>query len=248
MVEARGRGRRGTPSSGDTCVQLMRLEVAIRRWYDVGDHDAFGVAVALFRALWPRAFARVDDGDAEDATQAFLVERLVERGRRALLPRNPDVPFHAHVARVLRNAEVSRWRKRRPHVTYPVGLVGADDPHARAAARQALVHVHTALAALPVRQRVAYVLMDRLYQHGVDLGGHADALAVELREPRHTVLRRLATAVASGDRDDAIAVLYPQYAPGVVGAITTRETFARTARRARDAVRADLAKVGMSVA
>lgn len=249
MVEARGRGRRGSPSLGDTSVQMVRLEIAIRRWYDVGDHDAFAVAVALFRELWPRAFARVGDGDAEDAMQAFLVERLVERRRRALLPRNPDVPFRAHVARVLRNAETSRWRKLRPHVPYTVELAGsADDPYTYAFVREARHYVQRALDTVPVRPRVAYILMDRLYHHDVDLVRYADALAVELLLPRHVVLQRLACAVASGDRDDAIVAVYPQYVPGAPGASTTRETFARVARRGRDAVRDELTKVGVSVA
>jgi DNA-directed RNA polymerase specialized sigma24 family protein len=220
--------------------------VALVRWYDHGDPAAFTEAVRLFGALWPRAFARVDDGDAEDAVQAFLVSKLLNRNARSLLPRDPSVPLLAHVGRVLRNAETSHWRARRPrrYVTLSPDLPAAADVHRVTAAREALGVFRGALSALPVRQRMAYVLHERLYSHGVDVERDVPILAAVLNEPEPAVRGRVSRAVDSGTERDAILVLYPLHGQPADMA----DTFERTARRGRRAVHQTLEAAGVTAA
>jgi RNA polymerase sigma-70 factor, ECF subfamily len=151
----------GTASLGDTVsdLDLLRAHVA-------GDRDAFG---ELFRRhrdrLWAVALRTL--GDREEAADA-LQDALLSAHRAADRFRG-DSAVTTWLHRIVVNACLDRIRRRRAHPTVPLpdGVHGQDGPATGGVEPAAPVHDHDtamvvrdALAALPLEQRAALVLVD----------------------------------------------------------------------------------------
>lgn len=147
-----------------------------------GDVDAFG---ELFRRhrdrLW--AVALRTTGDPELAADA-VQDAFVSAFRRAGSFRGGSA-VTTWLHRIVVNASLDRLRRRRPQAPLDEGHEILRDRHDPQAAVDTRLDVEAALAALPVSQRLALVLVD-MYGYSV-----ADA-ATTLGVPRGTVKSRCA--------------------------------------------------------
>ncbi|MFI7551906.1 RNA polymerase sigma factor SigM [Micromonospora sediminimaris] len=161
-VRDAGGNHTGTASVDDTVsdLDLLRAHVA-------GDRDAFG---ELFRRhrdrLWAVALRTL--GDREEAADA-LQDALLSAHRAASRFRG-DSAVTTWLHRIVVNACLDRIRRRRAHPTVPLpdGTHGPEDgpgtggvePAAPVPDHDTAMVVRDALAALPLEQRAALVLVD----------------------------------------------------------------------------------------
>ncbi|GIJ33759.1 RNA polymerase sigma factor SigM [Verrucosispora sp. WMMD703] len=161
-VRDAGGNHTGTASVDDTVsdLDLLRAHVA-------GDRDAFG---ELFRRhrdrLWAVALRTL--GDREEAADA-LQDALLSAHRAAGRFRG-DSAVTTWLHRIVVNACLDRIRRRRAHPTVPLpdGTHGPEDgpgtggvePAAPVPDHDTAMVVRDALAALPLEQRAALVLVD----------------------------------------------------------------------------------------
>ncbi|RKN46495.1 RNA polymerase sigma factor SigM [Micromonospora endolithica] len=157
-------GRSGTPvpAGGDpvgpTDLDLLHAHVA-------GDRDAFAELFHRHRdRLWAVALRTI--GDREEAADA-LQDALLSAHRAAGRFRG-DSAVTTWLHRIVVNACLDRIRRRQSHRTVPLpdGMHGAGsatggvEPAAPATDHDTALVVRDALAALPVEQRAALVLVD----------------------------------------------------------------------------------------
>lgn len=141
-----------------------------------GDLDAFGALVLLHRdRLWAVALRTL--ADREEAADA-LQDALLSAYRSAATFRG-DARVTTWLHRVVVNACLDRVRRRqaRPTVPLPERDGGADPVDRRdvLAERETAMEVEAAMAALPVDQRVAILLVD---VHGLPVEQAAAVLGV----------------------------------------------------------------------
>lgn len=161
-------GDPGEPTPSDA--ELVRAHVA-------GDPEAFAELVRRHRdRLW--AVALRTTGDREEAADA--VQDALLSAHRAAAGFRGDSAVTTWLHRIVVNACLDRIRRRKAHPTVPLpdGNRSPDDrpgdpePAAPAPDHDAALLVRDALAALPVEQRAAIVL--------VDVQGYAVAEAAEM--------------------------------------------------------------------
>jgi RNA polymerase sigma-70 factor (ECF subfamily) len=124
-----------------------------------GDRDAFGSLVARHSGqLWAVALRTL--GDREEAADA-LQDALVHAYRGASSYRG-DARVTTWLHRVVVNACLDRVRRRRARPTVPLSDRAAEVPDPRDALgdRETALELEAALAALPVEQRTAILLVD----------------------------------------------------------------------------------------
>ncbi|SDT73736.1 RNA polymerase sigma factor SigM [Actinoplanes derwentensis] len=149
--------RDGPPSSAPTDAELVRAHVE-------GDPDAFAELVRRHRdRLWAVALRTV--GDREEAADA-VQDALLNAHRNAAKFRG-DAAVTTWLHRIVVNACLDRLRRRQAHPTVPLPDGNRDDDHltgpepvAPAPDQDTVLVVRDALAALPVDQRAAIVLVD----------------------------------------------------------------------------------------
>lgn len=151
----------GVPGASDTVpsdAELVRAHVA-------GDAEAFGELVRRHRdRLW--AVALRTTGDREEAADA--VQDALLSAHRAAANFRGDSAVTTWLHRIVVNACLDRIRKRQAHPTVPLpdGDRSGDDrpsgpePIAPTPDQDTVLLVRDALAALPVEQRAAIVLVD----------------------------------------------------------------------------------------
>lgn len=149
----------GGTGVGDTApndADLVRAHVA-------GDPEAFGELVRRHRdRLW--AVALRTTGDREEAADA--VQDALLSAHRAAAGFRGDSAVTTWLHRIVVNACLDRIRRRQAHPTVPLPDPGDDDrpagpePIAPAPDHDTVLLVRDALAALPVDQRAAIVLVD----------------------------------------------------------------------------------------
>lgn len=149
-------GSSAGPSAGDDARDRALLAAHL-----AGDGDAFGRLVALHRdRLWAVALRTL--GEREEAADA-LQDALLSAYRSAATYRG-EARVTTWLHRVVVNACLDRVRRRAVRPTVPLPAVGGVeepvDPHDDVADRETALDVHAALAALPVDQRAALVLVD----------------------------------------------------------------------------------------
>ncbi|MGC5018844.1 RNA polymerase sigma factor SigM [Micromonospora sp. DT47] len=149
---------RPTPVGEATDVDLLRAHVA-------GDRDAFAELFHRHRdRLWAVALRTL--GDREEAADA-LQDALLSAHRAAARFRG-DSAVTTWLHRIVVNACLDRIRRRQAHPTVPLpdgtrteeGGRGGVEPAAPATDHDTALVVRQALAALPVQQRAALVLVD----------------------------------------------------------------------------------------
>ncbi|BCY15632.1 RNA polymerase sigma factor SigM [Actinoplanes sp. L3-i22] len=149
----------GGPGGGDpepSDAELVRAHVA-------GDPEAFGELVRRHRdRLW--AVALRTTGDREEAADA--VQDALLSAHRAAASFRGDSAVTTWLHRIVVNACLDRLRRRRAHPTVPLPDGSRDDqptgpePVAPTPDQDTVLLVRDALAALPVDQRAAIVLVD----------------------------------------------------------------------------------------
>ncbi|MEV1142421.1 RNA polymerase sigma factor SigM [Micromonospora sp. NPDC049799] len=207
------------PSSEDpTDLDLLHAHVA-------GDRDAFA---ELFRRhrdrLWAVALRTV--GDREEAADA-LQDALLSAHRAAGRFRG-DSAVTTWLHRIVVNACLDRIRRRQTHRTVPLpdgvhdaasgSATGGVEPAAPAPDHDTALVVRDALAALPVEQRAALILVDVQ-------GYRVSEAALILGVAEGTVKSRCARGRARLAR--SLGHLRPRSAPdreGPTGAVTTEAT------------------------
>lgn len=128
--------------------------------YARGDDAAFG---PLYDALAPRlgAFLRRSTRDpalAEDLVQQTFMR--MHRARGAFAKGGAVIPWaYAIARRLMLDAQRTRRRKPETQVESNDVFAGADNPEARAADRERLEQLDTALAKLPDEHRLAFELV-----------------------------------------------------------------------------------------
>lgn len=158
------------PSDGDARDRaLLAAHVA-------GDPEAFGTLVGLHRdRLWAVALRTL--GDREEAADA-LQDALLSAYRAAGSYRG-DAKVTTWLHRVVVNACLDRIRRRQARPTVPLpeqgGAADPVDRHDALAARETALEIEAALAALPVEQRTAILLVD---VHGMPVDAAAAVLGV----------------------------------------------------------------------
>ncbi len=124
-----------------------------------GDPDAFGQLVIRHSGrLWAVALRTL--GDREEAADA-LQDALLSASRAAASYRG-DARVTTWLHRIVVNACLDRVRRRAVRATVPLDARATDvpDPRDAIADRETALDVAAALAALPVEQRLAIVLVD----------------------------------------------------------------------------------------
>jgi len=122
-----------------------------------GDRAAFGRLVARHQErLWAVALRTL--GDREEAADA-LQDALLSAYRAAGSYRG-DARVTTWLHRIVVNACLDRVRRRTVRATVPLPEQERADPRDALAARETALEVEAALAALPVDQRTAIVLVD----------------------------------------------------------------------------------------
>ncbi|WP_372443216.1 RNA polymerase sigma factor SigM [Actinoplanes teichomyceticus] len=150
----------GGTGPGDTApsdAELVRAHVA-------GDPEAFGELVRRHRdRLWAVALRTI--GDREEAADA--VQDALLSAHRAAARFRGDSAVTTWLHRIVVNACLDRIRRRQAHPTVPLpdgdrtaGRPAAPEPAAPAPDHDTVLLVRAALAALPVDQRAAIVLVD----------------------------------------------------------------------------------------
>lgn len=122
-----------------------------------GDRAAFGHLVARHQErLWAVAVRTLGDRDeAADALQDALLSAY-----RAAGSYRGDARVTTWLHRIVVNACLDRVRRRAVRATVPLPEQERADPRDAMAARETALEVETALAALPLDQRTAIVLVD----------------------------------------------------------------------------------------
>ncbi|WP_089154973.1 RNA polymerase sigma factor SigM [Micromonospora sp. NBS 11-29] len=150
----------GGPAAG-TDLELLRAHVA-------GDRDAFAELFHRHRdRLWAVALRTI--GDREEAADA-LQDAMLSAHRAAARFRG-DSAVTTWLHRIVVNACLDRIRRRQTHATVPLpdGVhtdgepgrhTGGAEPAAPARDHETALVIRQALAALPVEQRAALVLVD----------------------------------------------------------------------------------------
>ena len=141
-----------------------------------GDPDAFGALVLLHRdRLWAVALRTL--ADREEAADA-LQDALLSAYRSAATFRG-DARVTTWLHRVVVNACLDRVRRRQARPTVPLperdGVADPVDRRDVLAERETAMEVEAAMAALPVDQRVAILLVD---VHGLPVEQAAAVLGV----------------------------------------------------------------------
>lgn len=141
-----------------------------------GDPDAFGALVLLHRdRLWAVALRTL--ADREEAADA-LQDALLSAYRSAATFRG-DARVTTWLHRVVVNACLDRVRRRKARPTVPLperdGVADPVDRRDVLAERETAMEVEAAMAALPVDQRVAILLVD---VHGLPVEQAAAVLGV----------------------------------------------------------------------
>src|SRR4051812_11743203 len=130
-----------------------------------GDNQAFAVLVRRHRdRLWAVALRTI--GDREEAADA-VQDALLSAHRNAAKFRG-DSAVTTWLHRIVVNACLDRIRRRQAHPTVPLpdgrysddGLPAGPEPAAPAEDHDTALVVRAALAALPIEQRAALVLVD----------------------------------------------------------------------------------------
>ncbi|MDI6099095.1 RNA polymerase sigma factor SigM [Actinoplanes sp. NEAU-A12] len=150
-------GAPGAASPAPNDVELVRAHVA-------GDPDAFAELVRRHRdRLWAVALRTI--GDREEAADA-VQDALLNAHRNAARFRG-DAAVTTWLHRIVVNACLDRIRRRQAHPTVPLPDGNRDEdrptgpePVAPAPDHETALVVRAALAALPVDQRAAIVLVD----------------------------------------------------------------------------------------
>ena len=122
-----------------------------------GDRAAFGLLVARHQErLWAVAVRTLGDRDeAADALQDALLSAY-----RAAGSYRGDARVTTWLHRIVVNACLDRVRRRAVRATVPLPEQERADPRDALAARETALEVEAALAALPLDQRTAIVLVD----------------------------------------------------------------------------------------
>jgi RNA polymerase sigma-70 factor (ECF subfamily) len=125
--------------------------------HTAGDRHAFGRLVARHQErLWAVAVRTLGERDeAADALQDALLSAY-----RAAGSYRGDARVTTWLHRVVVNACLDRVRRRSVRATVPLPEQERPDPRDALAARETALEVEAALAALPVDQRTAIVLVD----------------------------------------------------------------------------------------
>lgn len=153
------------PSAGQPVAPAEANDHELLRAHVEGDRDAFTVLFHRHRhRLWAVALRTL--GDQEEAADA-LQDALLSAHRSAARFRG-DSAVTTWLHRIVLNACLDRIRRRQAHPTVPLpdGPNAGDDrwsgaePAAPAPDRDTVLVVRQALAALPVEQRTALVLVD----------------------------------------------------------------------------------------
>ena len=149
----------------------MPDDAALLRAHVAGDPDAFGQLVRLHRdRLWAVALRTL--GDREEAADA-LQDAFVSAYRAADRFRG-DSAVTTWLHRIVVNACLDRVRRRQARPTSELVEVEAPAPTLD---RDTVLDVRAALAALPVEQRTAVVLVD---MQGYAVADAADILGVPI--------------------------------------------------------------------
>ena len=149
----------GAATGGDAGADVR--DRALLAAHLAGDGDAFGRLVAEHRdRLWAVALRTL--GDREEAADA-LQDALLSAYRSAGTFRG-EAKVTTWLHRVVVNACLDRARRRAVRPTVPMPATGGVeepvDPRDAVADRETALDVHAALAALPLDQRAALVLVD----------------------------------------------------------------------------------------
>lgn len=174
-----------------------------------------GGETALFEVLLRRHDQRVyrtvrailrDEDEAEDAMQQAWIAAY-----RHLADFEGTAPFATWLVRIAANEALQRLRRRTPPAAVSRGEEEermdphAEDPEARAAAREAGRLVERAVDALPVHYRVVFVLREveglSTAETAAALGIGEDAAKVRLHRARALLRRALEDVVDLGARD-----------------------------------------------
>ena len=156
-----------TEQDAATPEQLDQRDRDLLAAHVTGDPDAFGHLVGHHRErLWAVAFRTL--GDREEAADA-LQDALLSAYRGAASYRG-DARVTTWLHRVVVNACLDRVRRRQARPTVPLpddpaehgDRPGLADPHDALTERETALEVQAALAALPLEQRAAIVLVDLL--------------------------------------------------------------------------------------
>lgn len=142
-----------------------------------GDPDAFGELVRLHRdRLYAVALRTLGPAEREEAADA--VQDALLSAYRAAAGYRGEAKVSTWLHRVVVNACLDRVRRRAVRPTVPLPGPGRDEPVAPGdalGARETALDVQQALAALPVEQRAALVLVDL---HGLPVEEAAQVLGV----------------------------------------------------------------------
>jgi RNA polymerase sigma-70 factor (ECF subfamily) len=164
-----------------------------------GDPDAFGELVRLHRdRLYAVALRTLGPAEREEAADA--VQDALLSAYRAAAGYRGEARVSTWLHRVVVNACLDRVRRRAVRPTVPLPGPGPGEPVAPGdalAARETALDVQDALAALPVEQRAALVLVDL---HGLPVEEAATALGVPVGTVKSRCSRgraRLAVALGS---------------------------------------------------
>ena len=163
-----------------------------------GDSNAFGELVRLHRdRLYAVALRTLGPTEREEAADA--VQDALRSAYRAAAGYRGEAKVSTWLHRVVVNACLDRVRRRAVRPTVPLPGPGPDEPAAPGDAldaRETALDVQEALAALPVEQRAALVLVDL---HGLPVEEAAQVLGVPVGTVKSRCSRgRARLAVALG--------------------------------------------------
>jgi RNA polymerase sigma-70 factor (ECF subfamily) len=154
-----------TPAGGADPASPDPADADLLRAHVAGDPTAFAELVRRHRdRLWAVALRTV--GDREEAADA--VQDALLSAHRAAARFRGDSAVTTWLHRIVVNACLDRIRRRQAHPTVPLpdggrsadGAIGGVEPAAPAPDHDTALVVRDALAALPVDQRAALVLVD----------------------------------------------------------------------------------------
>lgn len=175
-----------------------------------GDPTAFGTLVGLHRDRLHAVAVRTLD-DREEAADA-VQDALLSAYRSAAQYRG-EARVSTWLHRVVVNACLDRARRQAVRPTVPLPVQGPPDPAADLARRDTALDVQAALAALPVEQRAAIVLVDLT---GLAVEEAADVLGVPVGTVKSRCSRgraRLAVALGLLRNPGAPASVGPEGGP-----------------------------------
>ena len=171
-----------------------------------GDPDAFGELARLHRDRLYAVALRTLSGPAAREEAADAVQDALLQAYRAAAGYRGEAKVSTWLHRVVVNACLDRVRRRAARPTVPLPGTGPGEPVAPGdalAERETALQVHAALAALPVDQRAALVLVDL---HGLPVEEAAQVLGVPVGTVKSRCSRgRARLAVALGHLRNAPA-------------------------------------------